>query len=235
MPSRKRLACVVDDLRIPTSFIPHFPGFSAETFAVLDRLREAPHVETLRVERENIAKHVKAPFEAYRDDLTAALVLPNRLPWETEKGVFSRLPKNDFGAGGAHAHLWMSFYRSGYTRLTDVQFGHSLSSKGLRLNFYVGDYMREGLERLRAGWAHPAEKSDLLERLNHLPDGYTWTFLNRRRERFAPEGLEPKSIGALVVQRDIPRDDVLSLGSDLVFDALAHYAACWSVYRWVVE
>lgn len=226
---------MADELRLPTAFAPHFPGFTPDTFATLDRIRQAPYVGTLRAERDAIARHVKAPFEAYRDDLVAALVLPNHLPWETEKGVFSRFPKNDFGAGGAHSHLWMSFYRIGYTRLTDIQFGHSLSPNGFRLNLYVGDYMRDGLERLRTGWTHPEEQQDLIARLENLPDVYRWTFLNRKREPIAPDRLEEKAMGALVIERELSREAVLSLGPALFFEALEHFAACWGVYRWLVE
>src|SRR5690554_4854342 len=108
----------------------HFEGFSPEAFYALERLRGAPTVEQLRRDRHAIRRFVQEPFARYRDELVLRWVIPNQLPLETEKGVFSRLPKNDFGAGGAHHHLWMSFYRPGHRRLTDVQRSHSLYPGG---------------------------------------------------------------------------------------------------------
>lgn len=138
-----------DQLVLPDVFDLTFEGFSPEAFAILERLRARPHIEQYRQEREGIRTYVQEPFKRYRDDLVVNWVLPNQLAFETEKNVFSRLLKNDFGAGGCHHHLWMAFYRPGRRRLTDVQLSHSIAPDGFTVGLYVGDNAKDLLKQVR--------------------------------------------------------------------------------------
>ena len=70
-----------------------FQGFSLETFGLLGRLEAAPHISTYRSEHGNIREYLDGPFKAYRDALVLSWVLPNQLPFETERNVFSRLSR----------------------------------------------------------------------------------------------------------------------------------------------
>ncbi len=117
-----------------------FEGYRPEAFETLARLRREPHVARYRLEKENLRRFVHEPFGRYRDDLALNWVIPNRLPFETEKGVFSRILKNDFGAGGSHFHLWMAFYRPPRKRLTDVQLSHAVYPDKCTVGLYVGAY-----------------------------------------------------------------------------------------------
>lgn len=126
-------------LEIPQTPALSFGGFKAEAFEILDRLRQEPHIEQYRKEKHSIQQYIQHPFKVFRDDLVLNWVVPNQLPFETERNVFSRLLKNDFGAGGCHHHLWLSFYRHGLRRLTDLQLAHSLSPDGFSTGLYVGD------------------------------------------------------------------------------------------------
>ena len=116
-----------------------FGGFPAAGLDALARLKADPHIGRYREEKADLKRSVEAPFKQYRDDLALNWVIPNGLPFETEKGVFSRILKNDFGAGGAHHHLWMAFYRTGRTRLTDLQLSHAVYPDGFRWALYAGD------------------------------------------------------------------------------------------------
>ena len=110
-----------------------FEGFAPEAFAILERLRDEPHIAQYRKEKAGIKRYITEPFKRFRDDLVVNWVLPNRLDFETEKNVFSRLLKNDFGAGGCHHHLWMAFYRPGRRRLTDVQLAPCITPDGFTM------------------------------------------------------------------------------------------------------
>ncbi|HYE96015.1 MAG TPA: hypothetical protein VD962_07365 [Rubricoccaceae bacterium] len=220
-----------------------FEGFGREAFAVLERLRQRPHVEQVRREKAALEQYVYAPFRRYRDDLAVNWVLPNRLPFETERGVFSRILKNDFGAGGSNHHLWMAFYRPPRRRLTDLQLTHSLWPDRFSLGLFAGAYARGlfGPARQRM-LDEPSAALDLLNSL--LARGYTFAFsrvLTRqeRREVFdapldaLPEGLTKAN--GLWVRTLVPREEVLALGPALVERALDAQADLWPLYRFWAE
>jgi len=218
----------------------HFEGFSPEAFGVLDRLRAHPHIEQYRKEKKDIKRWVKEPFKRYRDDLAVNWVLPNHLPFETEKNVFSRLLKNDFGAGGCHHHLWMAFYRPPRRRLSDVQLSHSLYPDGFVFGLYVGNYAK-GL--FRAAKQRMAEQpTETLSRLNTLiANGYTFTYAPTVTKASSsptfdePLDALPDDLGrakGMWVRRKVPKERVLDLGSDLVGTAIEAQAELWPLYRW---
>ncbi|MBT8400041.1 MAG: hypothetical protein KJO98_06170, partial [Rhodothermia bacterium] len=126
-----------EHLEDPAEICIQNPGFGEDAFRLLGRLQQRPTVSEYQRLKDELDVAVVTPFKEYRDDLVVNLVLPNRLPLETEKNVFSRFPKNDFGAGGAHSHLWFSFYRLGEKRLTDIQIVHSLSADSFTLGLYL--------------------------------------------------------------------------------------------------
>ena len=117
-----------------------FTGFPETGLDALARLKAEPLIGRYQTEKAVLKADVEAPFKRYRDDLAVNWAIPNGLPFETEKGVFSRILKNDFGAGGSHHHLWMAFYRTGLKRLTDIQLSHSVYPDGFRWALYAGDY-----------------------------------------------------------------------------------------------
>lgn len=214
----------------------HFPGFSEATFAVLDRLKARPHIEQYRREKAAIEAHLTRPFKAYRDDLVVYWVLPEGLNLETERNVFSRLLKNDFGAGGCHHHQWLSFYRPGYRRLTDVQLAHSLSPRGLTLNLFVGAYGTAVLAEARRNTRQALPRFvALLEPLLQ----YKITVEVKQgggTERLdfdlpvddLPEAWDRAS--AIWISRLYPRELVLDRGTLLMEDVLAGIRDLWPIY-----
>ena len=220
-----------------------FEGYRPEAFETLERLRQEPHVERYRAEKEALRRTVQEPFKRYRDDLVLNWVIPNRLPFETEKNVFSRILKNDFGAGGSHHHLWMAFYRPPRKRLTDLQLSHAIYPDKCTVGLYVGDYARGlfGPARRRM-LEHEAEALDLLNSL--LRRGYRFSFAphvtkpDGHPEVDAPIGRLPEGFHrakGIWVRRAFPKDDVLAWGPDLVARALEEQAALWPLYRFWAE
>lgn len=216
-----------------------FGGFTAESFDALGRLRERPNVEQYRADKAALDVHVWAPFRAYRDDLAVNLVLPNRLPWETERNVFSRLLKNDFGAGGSHHHVWMSFYRTGRKRLTDPQLSHSIDPDGFTVGLYAGDHAGDYLARIKArALAEPEVFGALLRGALADPAwrafAYTGTGANEVRHDLAagdPDAALVKRMRGVWVRRTFARADVLAWGPDLVRHSLGAVDHLWPLYR----
>lgn len=214
-----------------------FEGFHAEAFAVLDRLKARPYLAQYQAEKPAVQAHLMAPFKRYRDDLVVNFVLPNHLAWETERGVFSRLLKNDFGAGGSHHHLWMAFYRPGLRRLTDLQLSHSIDPEGFTVGLYVGDYARGLLRQARArtvGARRSFEKivGPLLEdehRFACYVKGQVWPATNPAALAALPSEVLARADG-LWVGRTIPRAAVLHWGAALVGHALDVLMALWPLY-----
>ena len=214
-----------------------FAGFPEAGLDALARLKADPHIGRYRDEKAALAAAVVDPFRRYRDDLALNWVLPNAIPFETEKGVFSRLLKNDFGAGGAHHHLWMAFYRTGRTRLTDLQLSHAVYPDGFRWALYAGDYSKETFRAARERTFDEPEAA--LALLNALiaggyrlayaphvtkPEGYP--------EASAPLAALPPGLAkakGIWLARRVGRDAAQSPG--LVAAGIAAQLELWPLYR----
>jgi hypothetical protein len=233
-------ALSVDDMHVPETLDRSFEGWTPAVFEMLDRLRAEPHIDQYNEEKPGVTDHLKDPFRRYRDDLVVNWVLPNRLNFETEKHVFSRLLKNDFGAGGCHDHLWMSFYRPHTRRLEDVQITHRVSPDGFAVGLYVGAYatdlLAQAKERILAA---PATYLDHVNRCLETDD---WCFYTHRgsgenetRTVFedplddVPESVE--GADGIYLRHYISRDETLALGTELVDRALDLVFDVWPLYR----
>ena len=219
-----------------------FEGFGPDALGVLDRLKAHPHVEQYRKEKALVRSTLTEPFWRYRDDLVVNWVLPSQLDFETEKNVFSRLLKNDFGAGGCHHHLWLSFYRPGRRRLTDFQLVHSLSPDGLAVGLYVGDYaqplVRHAAGRIvRAPEAFRALLAPLLRR-----SGWSAAFYERSAEHPVRASHPAAELADMAGRMDgfwvgttFARADVLAWEGALVRHALGAVIDVWPVYTFLAQ
>lgn len=217
-----------------------FEGWVPEVFAMLDRLRAEPHINQYEKEKPGVTECLKDPFRRYRDDLVVNWVLPNRLGFETEKHVFSRLLKNDFGAGGCHDHLWMSFYRPETRRLEDVQITHRVSPDGFAVGVYVGAYATDRLDEAKSRIQDVPEV--YLDLVNPLLEEKNWRFYthqgsgkNETEDVFTePMDTVPNSVNGadgIYVRHYIDRDETLALGPELVARALDLVFGVWPIYR----
>ena len=220
-----------------------FEGFPDEAFEALERLRAEPHIGRYREEKAILDRAVTAPFKRYRDDLAVNWVLANGLPFETERNVFSRILKNDFGRGGSHSHLWMAFYRPPRKRLTDIQLSHAVYPDAFRWGLYVGDYAKGLFRAARDRMIE--DEAGALAVLNPLLDGgYRLAFAGHvtkpdgHPEVDAPIDALPAGLArakGIWVQHRIPRDEVQRLGPGLVGRAIDEQERLWPLYRFWAE
>lgn len=232
------------EMTLPGELDLEFEGWTPEVYAMLDRLREEPHIEQYRKEKPGVTEYLKAPFKRYRNDLVVNWVLPNRLDLETEKNVFSRLLKNDFGAGGCKDNLWLSFYRPGRRRLTDVQVSHKISPDGFTVGIYVGGRAKDLVKQVKGRVASEPER--FLGFLNPLLQEKNWRFYyrvgtgeNRRYPSFeAPLDAIPDEFDRakdLWIRHYFDRAEVLAWGPNLVRHALDVVFELWPIYRFYLE
>jgi len=230
----------VDSMRLAEPLDRTFEGWTPDAFDILDRLREEPHIDQYKKEKPGVTEDLKDPFRRYRDDLVVNWVLPNRLGFETEKYVFSRLLKNDFGAGGCHDNLWMSFYRPETRRLEDVQITHRVSPDGFAIGIYVGAHATDLLSKAKAR-IHDAPGT-YLGLVNPLLHRENWRFYTHRgsgqnetKTVFeAPLSEVPGTLekaDGIYVRHYISRSETLDLGPQIVDRALELVLDVWPIYR----
>lgn len=219
-----------------------FTGFPREGFEALARLRAEPHIGQYREEKPALDAFVTAPFKRYRDDLALNWVIPNALPLETEKNVFSRILKNDFGRGGSHSHLWMSFYRRPRKRLTDLQLSHAVYPDGFRWGLYVGEYSKGLFGPARERLAEDPAAVPILNSL--IGAGYKLAFAPHvtkpegRPEFSDPLDAVPPGLArakGIWVMRKIDREQTEALGPGLVAAAIDAQEDLWPLYQFLAE
>jgi hypothetical protein len=229
-------------IALPEALDLSFDGFAPKAFAILERLRLEPHIEQYRKEKDTIRTHLTEPFKRYRDDLVVNWVLPKRLPFETERNVFSRLLKNDFGAGGCHHHLWMSFYRPGLRRLTDVQLAHTIRPEGFDVSLFVGGRAQSMLQQAKARMGE--EEGGFLALLNPLFPAYHMAYRYGGGEQRVLQVYDEQLVAipddlhradALWIRRRFEREDVITWGGNLVAHTLGTVQQLWPLYLFLLE
>ncbi len=213
-----------------------FGGFRAEALRILERLKAEPHIGQYRREKAAIDAEIVRPFKAYRDDLALHFVLPNGLDLETERNVFSRLLKNDFGAGGCNHHYWMAFYRRGGRRLHEVQVVSSLRPDGFDVGLYAPAANPALVRRVAARIA--AHEADFRAAAGPLLEaGWRLELDAPRRGPLVFTDLDEAL--PLVRTRDVwcgaalSAEEATAAGPGLVGWAIERFAAAWPLYRFL--
>ena len=221
-----------------------FEGFGAEAFDALKSIKAAPHIDTYRVLKPVIKSSIVEPFKRIRDDLVVNWVLPNLLPFETERNVFSRLLKNDFGAGGCHHHLWLSFYRPEMRRLTDVQLAFTIRDSGFSVSLFIGNNAAKIFSKIKRRL--PMQTVEFIDLTNALFQEGDWAFRFRPVKASTGENLEYNT--QLVEFPDgilhskgmwwsilFPRETILDNGKQLVDLSLQAVQALWPLYLFLLN
>lgn len=114
--------------------------FSERSFELLRGIAADPTMRYYDAHRDEFKSEVEEPFK--RIVRTVAERLDGRIKqvMETEKRIFSRFPKNDYGKGGAWSHYWSAFYPLDGTRMGGVQLIAYIRATGFRYGFTFGDY-----------------------------------------------------------------------------------------------
>jgi 5-methylcytosine-specific restriction protein B len=140
----EQLRSIVGDERPPGSINPFF---GKETFDLLNDLHEKRTAQFYNEHSDEFRAYLEEPFR------NLFVSIAERLPesitglMETEKRLFSRIAKNDWGRGGAWDYYWGAFYPKGGKRIADPQLFVFIAKDILRFGFYVGDYGAEARKR----------------------------------------------------------------------------------------
>lgn len=125
------------------------PGalFSPETFALLQGLEEEPSLAFYQERKDEIQTFVEAPVKDLLHEVAKGLPAPMLELLETEKNLFSRIPKNDYGRGGAWPYYWGAFYPRWGKRIGNCQLFVTVSSSGVAAGFAFGGNASEDEKR----------------------------------------------------------------------------------------
>lgn len=122
-------------------------AFSARTFELLEELRKAPAKATYADNKEDIQEFVENPLRELFEEVLSALPAPMLEVLETEKNLYSRILKNDWGKGGAWDFVWAAVFPKGTKRTEAAQLFVGLHHDCFQAGFYVGEYGTEPRRR----------------------------------------------------------------------------------------
>jgi 5-methylcytosine-specific restriction protein B len=138
-------------------------AFSPRAFQLLRGIDESRSREYYLGHKAEFVAEVEQPFQ----DLMSAVVakLPEQITsrLETEKNLFGRFLKNDWGRGGAWEFYWGALYRKGGRRVEGAQLYMLLRHETLRFGLSFGQHGSEEAGRFLSNWA--ATKAQLIPRL----------------------------------------------------------------------
>jgi len=121
--------------------------FSKRTFELLALIHADPTSKCYAANKDDFVQYVEEPFKRVMLEAGRRLPPAVREVMETEKRIFARFNKNDWGQGGAWDFYWGAFYPKGSKRSKDAQLSMWMNYRFLEFGFYIGDYASE--QRLR--------------------------------------------------------------------------------------
>ena len=138
--------------------------FEKQAFDLLGGLHENPRVNFYEAHSEEFDEAIEKPLQRLMSNVAGALPASTTNGLETQRRIFSRIPKNDYGRGGAWDFYWGAFYPKGGKRTAEPQLYVFISAKNLRFGFYIGDYGVESRKRfVKNCGEHVAALKRLLE------------------------------------------------------------------------
>ena len=121
--------------------------FGQEAFALLEGLHKAPTLAFYVAHKDEFEEFLETPFQRLFKKVALALKPATRALLETEKGLFSRIQKNDYGRGGAWDYYWGALFPKGRKRTDSPQLFVLLDHVALSFGFYIGEYGTEDRAR----------------------------------------------------------------------------------------
>jgi 5-methylcytosine-specific restriction enzyme B len=122
-------------------------AFSHRSFELLEGIHQNPTREFYARNQDEFRRHVEEPLKELLTGVAALLPIAMKEVLETEKRLFSRFPKNDFGLGGAWDFYWGAFYPRGGKRIASAQLFIGIDKDRLEYGFSLGDYAEEHYSR----------------------------------------------------------------------------------------
>ncbi len=128
-----------------------FPGpvhlFSEEAFGLLEGLHENPTRAFYQEHREEFREYLEEPLQRLFRRVAAQLDPRIKDLMETENNLFGRIPKNDYGRGGAWDFYWGAFYPKGRKRISDAQLFVRVDRARLEFGFHIGEQGSDSRQR----------------------------------------------------------------------------------------
>jgi 5-methylcytosine-specific restriction protein B len=214
---------------------PNVASISEKTFQLLAMLNENPRADVYNTHKDDFKIHVEASFQHLFKKATARLPASVTQDLETEKNIFSRIPKNDYGQGGAWDYYWGALYPKSGKRVEDAQLFLWIGHDRMRAGFYIGDYGNTARERFSKNCTtHHEELRRLLGKMLSddrfvFGDAYIHVDLTTlEAARPGPTGTEwirDPSIAGIAVAWTLPKEKVISMPQDELVKSIAEVHA----------
>lgn len=124
-------------------------AFTKEAFALLSMLEQTPTMVCYHAHEEAFREQVIGPFQTVFREAIQRLPRPFTERMETEKNLFSRVPKNDYGQGGAWSHYWGALSLRGMKKTESAQLLLWMNHEYLECGFTIGHYADEVVDRFQ--------------------------------------------------------------------------------------
>ncbi len=140
------------------------PFFSEKTFQLLKSLHEQPTQIFYQEHKNEFKTHLETPLADLFQRIGERLPSQMTELLEMENRILSRIPKNDYGRGGAWDFLWGAFYPKGGRRIDDGQLYVTVNREGLKYGFSIADYGKGAREMFASNLK--AMPADLMAKLS---------------------------------------------------------------------
>lgn len=199
-------------------------AFTTRTFELLDSLHQTPTRDFYSEHQEEFQVSVEQPLQELFARIAAVLPPAMKEVLETEKRLFSRIPKNDYGRGGAWDFYWGAFYPRAGKRISGAQLFLSVHRDCIDFGFHIGDYADE--QRTRFLYNVQKRGAALKTALSKYIKDDHYLFgvqrdesgrLTRDRAKESLAGwLDDATNAQLSIRVAVPRDEVLSTSASVL-------------------
>jgi len=114
--------------------------FTSRTFELLSMLHKDPTKEFYAAYADEFKEYLREPMKRLFAEIASGMPPEFSEHLETSRKLFSRIPKNDWGQGGAWDFYWGAFYPKGEKRITASQLFMLIDRHGVRYGFSHGQY-----------------------------------------------------------------------------------------------
>lgn len=208
------------------------PLFDELTFQLLEQLHNNPTQAFYNEHKQEFKNKVELPFQSLMQQ-TVEYLRPEILElMETEKGLFSRFNKNDFGKMGTWDFYWGAYYPKGGKRTTDPQLSLWINYERLEIGFYIGNYGVAARARFRRNCQENVDK--LIEWLSEIVSDSALVIGSHHDVSITPDGaivannkitwidwLSDPEKSDYDLSLILPKEQLLRLSSDQLIDTVA--------------
>lgn len=184
--------------------------FMPETFDFFEGISREPTKAFYSAHKEAFREFVDGPFRLLFRRIVGELPATITDLLDTKRDLFSRIPKNDFGRGGAWDFYWAALHAPGESRIQSPQLYMSMNRNELGLGFAFGTRGTEYEERFLQNLDD--NETELGELLSASFDGAALTFGSREMDQpvddLATWLADPAALGAQA-RRSVPREELL--------------------------